>query len=115
MLVEKGWLVWSETQQDKGQYFPGKKLMRYINKEKLDSKEIVTRDEVLLKKDAATREEQAATRAELEDVKKKLDATEARISTMEERMGQVYKKLKLGETDPPGYEKLQAHLAEELN
>lgn len=45
-LVEKGWLQWSEQQSDKGQYFPGKKLMPYINKEKLSSKEIATVDQI---------------------------------------------------------------------
>lgn len=56
-LIEKGWLIWSETQTDKGQYFPGKKLMSYINKEKIFSKEIVTKDEVLSRAEAATKDE----------------------------------------------------------
>lgn len=102
-LIDKGWLIWSEAQSDKGQYFPGKKLMPYINKEKLASKEIVTKDEVLSKADAATR-------VELEVVKKKLDATEARVSTIEDSMKKLYKKLDLGEPDPPGYRKLHANL-----
>lgn len=45
-LIDKGWLVWCEAQADKGKYSPGKKLMPYINKEKLSSKEIATVDQI---------------------------------------------------------------------
>jgi hypothetical protein len=107
-MIEKGWLIWSETQADKGQYFPGKKLMSYINKEKMISKEIVTKDEVLSKEDAATR-------VELEAVKRKLDATEARVSTIEKSMNKLYKDLDLGEPDPPVYGKLHVRLAASKN
>ena len=107
-LIEKGWLIWNETQSDKGQYFPGKKLMSYINKEKIASKEIVTKDEVLPRADAATR-------VELEAVKRKLDATEVRVSTMEKSMEKLYKKMDLGETDPPNYGKLHIHLSNNEN
>ncbi len=95
-LIDKGWLIWSETQTDKGQYFPGKKLITYVNKEKMHSKEIVTKDEVLPRAEAATK-------VELEAVKVKLDAIEA-------SMKDVYDKLELGETDPPGYGKLHHRL-----
>ena len=66
--------------------------MSYINKEKIASKEIVTKDEVLPRAEAATK-------VELEAVKSKLDA-------IEQSMKKVYDKLELGETDPPGYGKL---------
>ena len=95
-LIDKGWLIWSEVQTDKGQYFPGKKLMPYINKEKISSKEIVTKDEVLPKAEAATK-------VELEAVKSQLDA-------IEQSMKKVYDKLELGKTDPPGYGKLHDRL-----
>jgi hypothetical protein len=107
-LIEKGWLIWSESQSDKGLYFPGKKLMPYVNKEKFLSREIVTKEEVLSK-------DQAATKRELEAVKKKLDATEARVSTIENSMKKIYKNLDLGEPDPPGYNKLHVHLVEKPN
>jgi hypothetical protein len=99
-LVEKGWLLWSEAQDDKGQYFAGKKLLPYLNKEKLISKEIVTKDEVLSK-------HEAATKAELEEVKMKLEKTDDRLCKIESSMQEVYKKLDLGEPDPPFYKKLQ--------
>ena len=95
-LIEKGWLLWSETQSDKGQYFPGKKLMPYVNKEKISSREIVTKDEVLPRADAATR-------VELEEVRVKLNA-------IEDSMKKIYAKLDLGEPDPPSFGKLQSHL-----
>jgi len=107
-LIDKGWLIWSETQSDKGQYFPGKKLMPYVNKEKISSRELVTRNEVLPR-------EEAATRVELESVKRKLDATEARVLTIENSMKKLYKKLDLGETDPPGYGKLHIKVAASEN
>jgi hypothetical protein len=103
-LLEKGWLIWSESQDDKGQYFAGKRLVPYLNKEKLRSKEIVTKDEVLSKHDAATK-------AELEEINEKLNArlekTDDRLSKIEASMQEVYKKLNLGEPDPPFYKKLQ--------
>ena len=95
-LIDKGWLIWSETQNDKGQYFPGKKLMSYVNKEKISSKEIITRDEILPRAEAATK-------VELEAVKSQLDA-------IEQSMKKVYDKLELGKTDPPGYGKLHDRL-----
>ena len=99
-LIDKEWLKWSENQDDKGQYYPGKKLLPYINKEKLSSKEIVTKDEVLSKNEAATK-------LELDDVKEKLAKTDERLSKVENSMVTIYKKLDLGEPDPPFYKKLQ--------
>jgi hypothetical protein len=99
-LIEKGWLLWSESQDDRGQYFAGKRLIHYINKEKITSKEIVTKDEVLSKNEAATK-------VELEDVREKLAKTDERLSKVESSMNSIYKKLDLGEPDPPFYKKLQ--------
>jgi dGTP triphosphohydrolase len=72
-LIEKGWLQWSQTQQDKGQYFPGKKLMTYVNKEILAQKEIATRESV----DQVRAEK--ADRSEFQETKKKLDATSSKL------------------------------------
>lgn len=92
-LIDKEWLKWSEIQTDKGQYFPGNKIMSYINKEKMATKEIVTKDEVLSKNEAATKEE-------LQEVKERLSKVECGV-------GEIYKKLNLGEPDPPHYKKLK--------
>jgi len=88
-LIDKGWLVWSETQTDKGQYFPGKKLLQYINKEKISSKEIVTKDEVLPKSEAATKEEFQALKARMsriEDVVQELKKAVEPPDTEEKRL-----------------------------
>ena len=45
-MIKSGWLIWTQNQADKGQYWAGKKLVSYLNKEKLFSKEIATRDDV---------------------------------------------------------------------
>lgn len=74
-LIENGWLIWSESQNDKGQYFPGKKMISYLNKEKIASKELVTKDEVLSKHQAATKDELQELRARMnriEDVVQEL-------------------------------------------
>ena len=78
---------------------PGPVTLSYINKEKIASKEIVTKDEVLSKNDAATK-------LELEAVKEKLAKTDERLSKVEISMDTIYKKLDLGEPDPPFYKKL---------
>jgi hypothetical protein len=75
-LIDRGWLVWSETQPDKGCYAPGKKLIYYINKEKLSQKEIVTRDQVLMK-------EEAATRDEVQDLKARMNRIEEVVNQLQ--------------------------------
>lgn len=92
-LIDKGWLIWSEKQDDKGQYYSGKRLIPYLNREKLSSKEVVTKEEVLSK-------HEAATKAELQEVKERLSKVECGVE-------EIYKKLNLGEPDPPHYKKLQ--------
>jgi hypothetical protein len=77
MLIEKGWLIWNENQADKGQYFPGKKLFPYINKEKITRKELVTKDEVLPKAEAATK-------AELQDLKARMSKIESAVQELQE-------------------------------
>lgn len=94
-LIDKEWLRWSEIQDDKGQYFPGRKLLPYINKEKIASKEIVTKNEVLSKNEAATKVEVQVLRDEIRQVRNSME--------------KVYDQLGLGPVDPPGFSKLVAH------
>ena len=94
-LIDKGWLIWSESQDDKGQYFAGKKLIPYLNREKMTSKEIVTKNEVLSKHEAATKVEVQILRDEIRQVKGSME--------------KVYDQLGLGPVDPPGYSKLVTH------
>lgn len=73
-LIEKEWLIWSETQSDKGLYYPGKKLMHYLNKERFLTKVIATQDSVDnlrmdLKRDIDTK----ADKSELQDLKAKMN------------------------------------------
>lgn len=73
-LIEKSWLTWTEVQLDKGLYYPGKKLIPYINKEKAEIKIIATQDSVEnlrvdLKRDIDTK----ADKSELQDLKAKMN------------------------------------------
>lgn len=94
-LIDKQWIKWSETQMDKGQYHPGKKLISYINKEKSAQKELVTKDEVLSKNEAATKIEVQVLRDEINQVRNSME--------------KIYDQMGLGPVDPPGYSKLLTH------
>jgi hypothetical protein len=72
-MIKKGWLVWSQSQTDKGQYFAGKKLISYVNKEKISSKEILTRDE-------------AASKNEVEDLKERMNRIEEVVQELKKAM-----------------------------
>lgn len=76
-LVKNNWLVWSLNQIDKGHYHAGKKLLPYINKEKLASREIVTRSDILPK-------HEIASKIELMNTQKELDAVKERLAKVEE-------------------------------
>lgn len=90
MLVEKGWLQWSETQQDKGQYFPGKKLMPYVNKEIIAQKEIATRESVeQVRAEKADRSELEATRKKLDETSSKLEATNKALAEIAEAVREL--------------------------
>lgn len=78
-LVKNNWLVWSLSQMDKGHYHSGKKLLPYVNKEKLASREIVTREDILPKEEIATKMELQQTQNELEAVKERLSKVEDAI------------------------------------
>lgn len=72
-LIEKGWLFWSESQTDKGIYFPGKKLVPYINKEKIAQKEIATRESVeKLRSDLDSKIDAKADRSEVIELKERM-------------------------------------------
>jgi hypothetical protein len=73
VLIEKGWLIWSEAQDDKGQYFCGKKLVPYINKEKIAQKELATRESVeKVRSDLNSRIDTKADRSEVLELKAKM-------------------------------------------
>jgi hypothetical protein len=72
-MLKNGWLIWSQNQSDKGQYFAGKKLVSYINKEKILSKEIITRDE-------------AASKSEVENLKERMNRIEEVVQELRKSM-----------------------------
>jgi len=76
-MIRGGWLLWNQTQNDKGQYFSGKKLMPYLNKEKIFSKEIATKEEV-----SATRDEVADLRAQLNSHEERFTKIDAAVQEL---------------------------------
>lgn len=66
-MIKGGWLVWSNNQSDKGIYFAGKLLIPYLNKERMATREIVSRDEVLIKGEAASKTEVEVVAKDLAD------------------------------------------------
>lgn len=91
-MIKSGWLVWNQNQGDKGKYFSGKKLIPYLNKEKIATKELATRDEIVTKDEVPSKEE-------FDDLKEK-------VAKIEASMREIYATLDLGEPDPPSYKKL---------
>ena len=86
-MVKSGWLLWSQTQNDKGQYFSGKKLMLYLNKEKIFSKEIATKDDVI------------ATRDEVADLRAQLNSHEERFTKIDEAVQELRRAVEPPDTD----------------
>jgi hypothetical protein len=87
-LIDKQWLIWCETQTDKGVYFPGKKLILYINREKLAQKEIATRESVeKVQSTLFAKIETKADRSELEDLKKRMTHFEKLAQRLEAATG----------------------------
>lgn len=84
-MIKGGWLVWSQNQNDKGQYFAGKKLIPYLNKEKLVSNEV-------------------ATRIDVAELQAQLNAHEERLT----RIDEVVKELKNAIEPPDTEEKRRA-------
>lgn len=115
MLIEKGWIVWSESQNDKGVYFAGKKLVPYINKERLSQKEVATRESVEKVRDDLTaqqkvdRSELEATKVELQKTKSKLDETSSKLEETNRVVAKIAKavrKLQRAKEPPITAEKL---------
>lgn len=116
-LVDKGWLIWNENQNDKGVYFPGKKLMPYINKELLSREQVATRSSVEkvredLSQQKADRSELEATRKELSATKEKLEETNRVVA----KIAKAVRKLQKAKEPPITAEKLamQRQAEEEL-
>lgn len=113
-LVDKGWLIWNENQNDKGVYFPGKKLMPYINKELLSREQVATRSSVEkvredLSQQKADRSELDATRKELIATKSKLEETSSKLEETNRVVAKIAKavrKLQKAKEPPITAEKL---------
>lgn len=75
-LIEKEWLVHEDGNYSR--HFPGKKLLRYINKEKIDGKELATTYEVEKK----VKELADETSKEFRDVKKELSELRMAIDSL---------------------------------
>lgn len=106
-LIKKGWLEFNyssaKISNDYSTHLPGKKLIKYINREKFVSKELVTRDQVLPISEAATKNEVANLRKELDDTREKL---EIRTTALENTVRKL-----IDIQDPPvTKEKLNYHL-----
>lgn len=99
-MVKNGWLAWNISQMDKGQYSPGKRLITYLNKEKIATKEIVTKDEIVTRDEVPSKED-------FEQLKDK-------VSKIEASMKEIYEALELGEPDPPLYKKLKEKATKSL-
>jgi|GEM_PF-3335533 len=100
-LIDKGWLIWSESQEDRGVYYPGKKLLPYINKEKISQKEIATRESIeKLRTDLDAKIDAKADRSEVQDLK-------ARMAKFEE----IARRLEAATGDPITTEKIAAQKA----
>ena len=73
-LIQDGWLIWNPHQQYKAIYFAGKKLIKYINREKLLSQEVVIKSEIIPK---------AILELELSQTKTRLNNVENRLTKLE--------------------------------
>lgn len=73
-MVKAGWLVWSHTQADRGLYFAGKRLASYLNREKLKTQEIATKQDLAGKAD----------RDEVQELRAMLNEHEERLAKIED-------------------------------
>jgi hypothetical protein len=84
-MVKKGWLEFRYDDARKNnnfsQHYPGKKLLNYINKEKILTKELVTSDQIIPKEDIATKADldRKADKSELEETRRQLEATHRKM------------------------------------
>jgi hypothetical protein len=89
-LIDKGWLIWSESQQDKGVYFPGKKLITYINKEIHSREQVATRSSVeRVRSDLDAKIDTKADRADFEKTKAELAETRNTIAKIAEAVREL--------------------------
>jgi hypothetical protein len=94
LLIDKEWLVWSERQDDKGLYYPGKKLVSYINKEKILQKEIATKENIdRVKDDLSEAIHSKADRSELEETRKQLELTGKELKDAKDDLVKTKEKL----------------------
>ncbi len=107
-MIKGGWLVWNLNQHDKGQYFSGKKLIPYLNKEKFSSKEIATKDDVV-----ATRDEVVATRDEVADLRFQVNSHEKRLAKIDEAVQELRLAVEPPETEEK--RKTREKVAEKLS
>jgi hypothetical protein len=80
-LIDKGWLVWTDSQNDKGQYFPGKKLLPYLNKEKSGQEEMASMRD--LRRFEQNMDEKKADRSELDELRRRMAKFEELASRLE--------------------------------
>ena len=67
-MIEKGWLVYKFGQYSR--HYPGPKLIKYINKEKILTGEIATTEELTkVREEMATKGELAQVKAEVDQLK----------------------------------------------
>lgn len=102
-LVDKGWLVWSEMQINKAKYYPGRNLIRFIKRERMNSAELVTTDQIIPKE---------ALQAELNSTKIRLNSMEKRLDNVEKLTAQLVEVV--GPPNTPLRIKKRISLAEQL-
>ena len=76
-LIEKRWIIWSESQSYKARCYAGKRIIPFINREKIASEELVTKNDIIPK--AVLESELQSTKAKLSDVERRLSKIEATI------------------------------------
>jgi hypothetical protein len=103
-MIEKRWLTWNSSQDHKGKYFSGEKLISYLNREKINSQNIFTEIELRPLKESINSK---ADSSELTRMKKELDekdrSLEAKTHALEKRTVQLERTVKrlIEVVDPP--------------
>jgi hypothetical protein len=90
-LIDRGWIVWSENQSDKGQYTPGKRLLSYLNKEKFHQTEVASVQEI--RELEARIDAKKAERKDLDETKVKLEETREKLAKNETELNQTKEEL----------------------
>lgn len=89
-MVKNGWLTWSQHQSDKGQYFAGKKLAPYLNKEK-SSEEVITRKDIIPKEHIATKDDldRKADKSDLDATNIRLEMTQKQLESAQRTIQEI--------------------------